>query len=431
MSGFEDSEDDPVWDNEDVDALRELLEMGERAKWKYIAGELTKERNKRVTAQACQKKFKDMFGVAEASSTLGSSLGYVVSPSGWECLGDDLTPRTLQGPSQSQIGSLGSALLEEENDQRDFTDESQEPQSNSPALTPAPSAFTFTPSTAAPPSSSFVKPNSSPLVRPTSTHSHSNSYSGTPSTSITRRPSATPAGSPPTLATTGSQNSAFSSYTPAPGLSAASSSSSNFQHQLTPTSANNPYGFPAPHSSKPSTPSTLVRPQYDSSSPATSSPFQSQPQTQPYAAMVGGYQQYPYAPAGVAIQGAYQPTGTPQSYGGYYNSYNYGTTGTTTTGGYNYGQISQPVQQPYQQHQRSQSAYSSSASGLSGVQDLSMTGSGPSGPPVPVNTQATMQHPLHSQEPGGLDGVGSSAQQQGSKNAASSPDGKIQSLINS
>lgn len=93
------SDEDPVWTSEDAAALVEILEQAERAKWKYIANELTKERNKRITLHACQKKFKDMFGVAEASSQLGSSLAYVVSPDGWECLGDDYNPRTIQDPN--------------------------------------------------------------------------------------------------------------------------------------------------------------------------------------------------------------------------------------------------------------------------------------------------------------------------------------------
>lgn len=76
------------WDEDDIETLRDLLELGERAKWKYISTELTRERNKRIPAVACQKKFKDMFGVAEASSALGSSLCYVVSPNGWACLDD-------------------------------------------------------------------------------------------------------------------------------------------------------------------------------------------------------------------------------------------------------------------------------------------------------------------------------------------------------
>lgn len=80
------SQEPVYWEKEDIDCLHELLEIGERAKWKYIATELTRERNKRMTAVACQKKFKEMFGVAEASSVLGSSLCYVVSANGWASL---------------------------------------------------------------------------------------------------------------------------------------------------------------------------------------------------------------------------------------------------------------------------------------------------------------------------------------------------------
>jgi hypothetical protein len=81
------------WDDQDVEALRDLLEPGERAKWKFVSSELSRERNKRITAVACQKKFKDMFGVAEASSILGSSLSYVVSPNGWDSLNSLPPPR--------------------------------------------------------------------------------------------------------------------------------------------------------------------------------------------------------------------------------------------------------------------------------------------------------------------------------------------------
>lgn len=84
------------WNYEDVETLTDLMDQGERAKWKYIASELTKERGKRITASACQKKFKDMFGVAEASSPFGSSLPYVVAAEGWDCLGDDYTPRNIE-----------------------------------------------------------------------------------------------------------------------------------------------------------------------------------------------------------------------------------------------------------------------------------------------------------------------------------------------
>lgn len=80
------------WNDDDIECLRALLEAGERAKWKFIAAELTKQRNKRIPAVACQKKFKDMFGVAESSSILGSSLCYIVPPDGWGCLNDFKKP---------------------------------------------------------------------------------------------------------------------------------------------------------------------------------------------------------------------------------------------------------------------------------------------------------------------------------------------------
>lgn len=90
------------WEPEDLETLRDLLEMGERAKWKYISSELTKERNKRIPAVACQKKFQDMFGVAEASSSLGSSLCYVVSPNGWSCLSETPEKPVLSVSSSGQ-----------------------------------------------------------------------------------------------------------------------------------------------------------------------------------------------------------------------------------------------------------------------------------------------------------------------------------------
>ncbi|ODQ64724.1 hypothetical protein NADFUDRAFT_43026 [Nadsonia fulvescens var. elongata DSM 6958] len=77
------------WDDDDVLVLRELLEAGERAKWKFISAQLSNSRQKRVTSTACQKKFLDMFGVAESSSVLGSSLCYVAHETGWDCLYED------------------------------------------------------------------------------------------------------------------------------------------------------------------------------------------------------------------------------------------------------------------------------------------------------------------------------------------------------
>lgn len=96
------SQEPVYWEKEDIDCLHELLEIGERAKWKYIATELTRERNKRMTAVACQKKFKEMFGVAEASSVLGSSLCYVVSANGWASLDMARQPNLSSSSTLSQ-----------------------------------------------------------------------------------------------------------------------------------------------------------------------------------------------------------------------------------------------------------------------------------------------------------------------------------------
>lgn len=50
-----------VWEAEDTASLKKLLEEGEKAKWNYIANELSRIRNKKATAGACQKKIKDLF----------------------------------------------------------------------------------------------------------------------------------------------------------------------------------------------------------------------------------------------------------------------------------------------------------------------------------------------------------------------------------
>ncbi|ANB11349.1 adhesion and aggregation factor [Sugiyamaella lignohabitans] len=92
------------WNAEDIDCLKDLLEAGERAKWKYISDEVSRERNKRIPATACQKKFKEMFGVAEASSILGSSLCYVVFPDGWASL--DTKPIDTSSSTSRQLQSV-------------------------------------------------------------------------------------------------------------------------------------------------------------------------------------------------------------------------------------------------------------------------------------------------------------------------------------
>lgn len=74
------------WESNDIESLCHLLEVGERAKWKYISTQLSNIREKRITTSACQKKFKEMFGVSEGLSVLGSSLCYIIPENGWNCL---------------------------------------------------------------------------------------------------------------------------------------------------------------------------------------------------------------------------------------------------------------------------------------------------------------------------------------------------------
>lgn len=50
-----------VWDAEDAQAFRDLLEEGEKAKWNHIAAELSRLRNKKMTPKVCQDKIKQMF----------------------------------------------------------------------------------------------------------------------------------------------------------------------------------------------------------------------------------------------------------------------------------------------------------------------------------------------------------------------------------
>lgn len=50
-----------VWEAEDAMGLKSLLEEGEKAKWDYIASELSRLRSKNITAHACQSKIKELF----------------------------------------------------------------------------------------------------------------------------------------------------------------------------------------------------------------------------------------------------------------------------------------------------------------------------------------------------------------------------------
>lgn len=80
-----------TWTPSDVQELKRQVELAERFKWKYISDRIAAKQHHRIPAIACQRKFKEMFGVAEASSKLKSSLFYVAYRSGWPTIRDSET----------------------------------------------------------------------------------------------------------------------------------------------------------------------------------------------------------------------------------------------------------------------------------------------------------------------------------------------------
>ena len=50
-----------VWETQNTFAFKNMLEEGERAKWDYIASELSRIRSKKFTATGCQKRIKELF----------------------------------------------------------------------------------------------------------------------------------------------------------------------------------------------------------------------------------------------------------------------------------------------------------------------------------------------------------------------------------
>lgn len=80
-----------TWTPSDVQELKRQVELAERFKWKYISDRLAAKQHHRIPAIACQRKFKEMFGVAEASSKLRTSLFYVAYRSGWPTIRDSVT----------------------------------------------------------------------------------------------------------------------------------------------------------------------------------------------------------------------------------------------------------------------------------------------------------------------------------------------------
>ncbi|KAA8909584.1 hypothetical protein TRICI_004419 [Trichomonascus ciferrii] len=67
-----------VWDSEDALSLKTLLEDGEKAKWDYIASELSRLRSKKITPKDCQNKIKALFDADP--SGFGIVVGASASP---------------------------------------------------------------------------------------------------------------------------------------------------------------------------------------------------------------------------------------------------------------------------------------------------------------------------------------------------------------
>lgn len=79
------------WSPEEHKELLRLLDAGERYKWKYISEQVSHSLNKRIPVRACRTKFEALFGKAENSSRLGSSLFYMAYRSGWLTLKNQKT----------------------------------------------------------------------------------------------------------------------------------------------------------------------------------------------------------------------------------------------------------------------------------------------------------------------------------------------------
>lgn len=71
------------WSQKERKELFKLLDAGERHKWKYVSEQVSHSLGKRIPVRACKTKFEALFGTAENSSRLGSSLFYMAYRSGW------------------------------------------------------------------------------------------------------------------------------------------------------------------------------------------------------------------------------------------------------------------------------------------------------------------------------------------------------------
>lgn len=98
-----------AWSTADIQELRRQVELAEKFKWKYISDRLSSMENRRIPGVACHRKFKEMFGVAEAETKLKSSLFYVAYRSGWPTIRDTTTEIDLRLDAERQV----SAPIEE------------------------------------------------------------------------------------------------------------------------------------------------------------------------------------------------------------------------------------------------------------------------------------------------------------------------------
>lgn len=69
-----------AWDTQDTMTLKHLLEDGERAKWEFVASELSRMRSVHVSEASCRKKIKELFD--RDPTSFGVSVGLSAESSG-------------------------------------------------------------------------------------------------------------------------------------------------------------------------------------------------------------------------------------------------------------------------------------------------------------------------------------------------------------
>lgn len=88
------------WTPDATNELLKLLYPAEKYKWKFISDNLSERQEKRIPLKACKQKFEALFGEAEASSALQSSLFYIAYRSGWD------TIRTTQTGAEAETQGI-------------------------------------------------------------------------------------------------------------------------------------------------------------------------------------------------------------------------------------------------------------------------------------------------------------------------------------